>query len=161
MVPNRHPECVYGSRSNLMLRRFIALCALVALSSQVACYNTYNITLDELSKAQEGGGTNAVTMKTSENEEIVVTENSKIGVTDKQGTFHAVSPFNFTLTAGQLVAPDEDKILAREQIETGNVKQISSTKTALVVAVGVLAAAGLGAFVVLTAPEKKGFGASQ
>jgi hypothetical protein len=70
-----------------------------------------------------------------------------------------VSPFNFTLTAGQLVAPDEDKILAREQIETGNVKQISRVKTSLIVTAGVLAAAGLGVFVVLTAPEKKGFGA--
>jgi len=143
----------------IMLRRFTASCALVALSSQAACYNTYNVSLDELGRAQEGGITSAVSMKTSEGQDIVVTENSKIGVTDKQGTYHPVSPFNFTLTAGQLVAPDEDKILAREQIETGNVKQISRVKTSLIVTAGVLAAAGLGVFVVLTAPEKKGFGA--
>lgn len=140
-----------------MLRQGLATVAAVALATQAGCYNTYNISLEELGKAQEGGSANAVTVTTSETEQIVVTENSKIGVTDKDGTYHAISPFNFTMTPNQLVAPDEGEILTRDQIETGNVKQISGTKTALLVAAGVLAAAGLGVYVVLSAPKDKGF----
>lgn len=132
--------------------------AALGLLTQTSCYNTYNITLDELAKVSEGGTNNAVPVTTSEQEQIVVTENSKIGVTDKTGDYHAISPFNFTLTASQLVAPDEGEILAREQIETGNVKQISGTKTALLVAAGLAAVVGMGVFVIVTAPKDEGFG---
>lgn len=141
-----------------MLRQALATVAVLGLATQVGCYNTYNISLDELAKVQEGGGANAVTVKTSESEEIVVSENSKIGVTDKTGNYFPISPFNFTMTPNQLVAPDEGEILARDQIETGNVKQISGVKTALVVAAGLAAAVGLGVYVVVTAPKDEGFG---
>jgi hypothetical protein len=140
-----------------MLRQGLATVAALALATQAGCYNTYNITLEELGKVQEGGSANAVSVTTAESEQIVVTENSKIGVTDKSGEYHAISPFNFTMTQNQLVAPDEDEILTRDQIETGNVKQISGTKTALLVAAGLAAAAGLGVFVILSAPKDKGF----
>jgi hypothetical protein len=95
---------------------------------------------------------------TGSGEKVVVSENSKIGVTDKSGTYHAVSPFNFTLTRAQLVAPDEDLLLTRDEIDTGNVKLVSGTKTALLVAAGVAVLAGVGIFVAVTAPEKEGFG---
>lgn len=140
-----------------MLRQGLAAVAALALATQAGCYNTYNISLDELGKVAEGGTTNAVTVTTAESEQVVVTENSKIGVTDKTGEYHAISPFNFTMTPNQLVAPDENEILTRDQIETGNVKQISGTKTALLVAAGLAAAAGLGVYVVLSAPKDKGF----
>lgn len=140
-----------------MLRQGLATVAALALATQAGCYNTYNISLDELGKVAEGGTTNAVTVTTGESEQIVVTENSKIGVTDKTGEYHAISPFNFTMTPNQLVAPDENEILTRDQIETGNVKQISGTKTALLVAAGLGAAAALGIYVVLSAPKDKGF----
>ena len=141
-----------------MMRQVSATIAAVALLTQAGCYNTYNITLDELARVQEGGTANAVPVETAEKEKIVVTENSKIGVTDKSGSFHAISPFNFTMTPNQLVAPDEGEILMRDQIETGNVKQISGTKTALVVAAGFAAVVGLGAYVIISAPSKKSFG---
>lgn len=140
-----------------MLRQAMATVAVLGLATQVGCYNTYNITLDELAKVQEGGTNNAVTVKTSEAEEIVVTENSKIGVTAKNGTYYPISPFNFTMTPNQLVAPDEGEILARDQIETGNVKQISGMKTTLLVVAGFAAAVGLGVYVVVTAPKDQGF----
>lgn len=131
---------------------------LVAVTTQLGCYNTYNVTLDELGKAQEGGTNAAVKVETESGEDVVITENSRIGVTDKSGTYRQISPFNFTLTPGQLVAPDEDLLIARSDIESGNVKVISGTKTTLVVAAGFLAVLGAGLAVALTAEPRKEFG---
>lgn len=141
-----------------MARKALAAVAALALVAQTGCYNTYNVTLDELAKAQEGGSINAVEVQTGNGEKVVISENSKIGVTDKAGVYHAVSPFNFTLTRAQLVAPDEDLLLTRDEIDTGNVKLVSGTKTALIVAAGVAVLAGVGVFVAVTAPERKEFG---
>lgn len=141
-----------------MARKALAAVTALALVAQTGCYNTYNVTLEELSKAQEGGSNNAVEVQTSDGEKVVISENSKIGVTDTAGDYHAVSPFNFTLTRAQLVAPDEDLLLTRDEIDTGNVKLVSGTKTALVVAAGVAVLAGVGIFVAVSAPERKEFG---
>lgn len=141
-----------------MARKALAAVAALALVAQSGCYNTYNVTLEELSKAQEGGSNNAVEVQTDNGEKVVISENSRIGVTDKGGAYHAVSPFNFTLTRAQLVAPDEDLLLTRDEIDTGNVKLISGTKTALIVAAGVAVLAGVGIFVAVTAEDRKEFG---
>jgi hypothetical protein len=141
-----------------MMRKMLVMLVAMTLAGPLGCYNTYNITLDELGKAQEGGDSNAIKVKTEEGEEVVVTENTKLGVTDSGGTYHAVSPFNFTLTRGQLVAPDEDLLLGRDQIETGNVKVVSGTKTALLVAGGVAAIVAGALFITLTAEDRKEFG---
>lgn len=142
-----------------MLRKLLATTvALGLLGLQIGCYNTYSVSLEELEKVQEGGQTSAVPLKTAEGEEAVVTENTKIGVTSTDGAYYPISPFNFTLTRGQLVAPDEDTLLARDQIATGNVKLVSGTKTALLVAAGVAAIVGAGLAITLTAEEPQEFG---
>lgn len=141
-----------------MVRKLFSLLLAVGLTAQIGCYNTYNVSLDELAKAQEGGGAGTVKIATEEGEEVVVTQNTKLGITDASGEYLSISPFNFTLTAGQLVAPDEDLLIGREAIQTGNVKVVSGTKTALLIAVGLGVVVG-GAFVViLGAEEEKGFG---
>ncbi len=141
-----------------MFRKALATLLAASMMISFGCYNTYNVTLDELSKATEGGTSGAVKLATQGGEDVLVTENTKIGVTDSEGKYHAVSPFNFTLTRGQLVAPDEDLLLNRSDIATGNVKLVSGGKTAGLVISGVVALVGLGLAVALTAPEKKGFG---
>lgn len=141
-----------------MARKALAAVTALALVAQTGCYNTYNVTLEELAKAQEGGNNNAVEVVTDGGEKIVVSENSKIGVTGKDGEFYSVSAFNFTLTRAQLVAPDEDLLLTRDAIDTGNVKLVSGTKTTLLVAAGVAALVGVGIFIAVSAPDKKGFG---
>ena len=138
-----------------MLRKLLAI---VTATSMVACYNTYNISLEEMAKAQEGGVASAVEVKTDDGELVVISENSKMGVTSNTGEYFAVSPFNFTLTRGQLIAPDEDLLLGRGQIETGNIKQVSGGKTVAIVLIGLAGVVGGAAFVLLTAEEKKGFG---
>lgn len=135
----------------------MAMGALLLLG-QLGCYNTYNISWDELSKVQEGSENSAVKVKTAEGPEIDVTANSKIGVTDKGGKYHQISPFNFTLTRGQLVAPDEDLLLLKSEIDTGNVKQVSGTKTALLVVAGVAVLAAGVIYVASTAEEADTFG---
>ena len=141
-----------------MLSKCTAVLMTVFMVAQVGCYNTYNLSLEELGKAQEGGTAEAGKVKAVTGEEIVVTRNTKIGVTDRNGAYLPVSPFNFTLSRNQLIAPDEDLLIAVPNIETGNVKQISGGKTALLVAGGVLAIVGAAAWVTLTAEEEKGFG---
>ena len=142
-----------------MLRKLIAI-SLVSLVTQIGCYNTYNVALDELAKAQEGGRNAAVKVKTEDGQNIVVTENTKIGVTDKSGVYHPVSPFNFTMSQNQLIAPDEDFLISKGEIASGNVKLVSGTKTALVVLSGFAAVIGGALYVTLTAEEEKGFGSN-
>lgn len=140
-----------------MYRVAAILCAL-SMALQVGCYNTYNVNLDELAKAQEGGERNAVEMKTEDGEVIVVSPSSKLGVTTKDGGYHAISPFNFTLTRAQLVAPDEDLLLGKSQISTGNIKQVSGMKTTLLVTGAALVLVGAAAAIALTAEPRKEFG---
>ena len=131
---------------------------MIAMLTQVGCYNTYNLNMDELGKLTEGGTNAAVQVTTEDGQQIVVTENTKIGITMADGNFRAISPFNFTMTSGQLIAPDEDLLEDRASIKTGNVKQVSGSKTALVVLTGLAAVVGGALYVTLTAEEDKGFG---
>ena len=116
------------------------------------------MSLKELGKAQEGGQAAAVQLATADGERVAVSKNTKIGVINKDGTLEPISPFNFTLGSQQLIAPDEDLLIGRSQIESGYVKQVSLTKTMLLVAAGLGAIVGGGLYIMLTAEEEKGFG---
>ena len=140
-----------------MCRKIITV-ALVAMVCQLGCYNTHRVSLKELSKAQEGGQAAAVQLATTDGEKVAVSKNTKIGVIEKDGTLKPISPFNFTLSSQQLIAPDEDLLVGRSQIETGYVKQVSLTKTMLLVAAGLGAIVGGGLYIMLTAEDEKGFG---
>ncbi len=141
-----------------MLRKLLASALALIFSVQFGCYNTYNVSLDEMAKVQEGGTSNTVELTTDEGEAVVVSENTKVGVTTTGGVYHAVSPFNFTLTGAQMVAPDEDLLLGRDEIATGNVRLVSGSKTGLLVAGGVAVLVGAVLFIALTAEPEKGFG---
>ncbi len=141
-----------------MVRKLFSVLLAVGLTAQLGCYNTYNVTLDELGKAQEGGSAGTVKITTEAGEDVVVTQNTKLGITDTSGRYLSISPFNFTLTAGQLVAPDEDLLIGRDAIQTGNVKVVSGTKTGLMIAAGLAVVVGGALTVILTAEEEKGFG---
>ena len=140
-----------------MMRRLLAL-MLAVMFCQYGCYNTYNVPIKELAKAQEGGEAAAVEVKAATGEVIAVSKNTKIGVRDKNGGLLPISPFNFTLGRAQLIAPDEDLLISRSAIQSGYVKQVSTGKTVLLVVLGLGAIIGGGLFVALTAEEEKGFG---
>ena len=141
-----------------MVRKLFSVLLAVGMTAQFGCYNTYNVTLEELAKAQEGGSAGTVKITTEEGEEVVVTQNTKLGITNTGGQYQSISPFNFTLTAGQLVAPDEDLLIGRDAIQTGNVKVVSGTKTGLMIAAGLAVVVGGALTVILTAEDEKGFG---
>ena len=90
--------------------------------------------------------------------EVTVSENTRIGVRYNSGYTQAISPFNFTLTSKQLIAPDQDLMVNRAEIQTGLVKEVSRGKTtALVSGVFAVLVGGI-LFITLSAEEKKGFG---
>ncbi len=140
------------------MRKFVAFISAALLATQFACYNTYNVSLEELARAQEGGESSQVEITTTSGERVIVTENTKLGVTDNAGKYHSISPFNFTMTSGQLVAPDEDLLMSRDSISTGKVKQVSGLRTGLLVAAGVTALVGAMVAITLTADEESAFG---
>ena len=130
------------------------LCIISVL--QVGCYNTYRIELKELKNIQESDGASFKAIKTAKGQSITVTENSRVGVVDQNKKYYAISPFNFTLSDLQLVAPDEDLILSRGQIKSANVKQINPTKTTMLI-LGALAVIGGGVvFALVNKPECEG-----
>ena len=72
-------------------------------------------------------------MKTEKDAEVVVSENSRIGVLYNDGRYQSISPFNFTLTSKQLIAPDQDLMVNRSDLKTGQVKEVSKGKTTALV----------------------------
>ena len=125
---------------------------------QLGCYNVHNVSLDEFSKAQEGGLSGVVSMKTEKEAEVVVSENSRIGVLYNDGRYQSISPFNFTLTSKQLIAPDQDLMVNRSDLKTGQVKEVSKGKTTALVSSALAVLVGGILFITLSAEEKKGFG---
>ena len=140
-----------------MMRRLLAF-VLAVMFCQYGCYNTYNVPISELAKAQEGGEAAAVEFETEAGDVIAVSKNTKIGVLDENGELLPISPFNFTLGRAQLIAPDEDLLISRNAIQSGYVKQVSTGKTVLLVVLGLGAIIGGGLFVALTAEPEKAFG---
>lgn len=120
---------------------------------QFGCYNTYTVNMDELKKVQESDGATFKVIETEDGQQVTITENSRVGVIDNSGQYYPISPFNFTLSELQLVAPDEDLLLPRPAIETANIKLIDPTNTSLLVGGTVL---GLVAamVVVFLSPDK-------
>ena len=134
------------------------LTALICIISmlQVGCYNTYRIELNELKSIQESDGASFKKIKTAKGQEITITENSRVGVIDQNKKYHAISPFNFTLSDLQLVAPDDDLLLARPQIKSANIKQINPTRTTILI-LSTLAIIGGGVvFAIVNKPECEG-----
>jgi hypothetical protein len=127
----------------MRVRPLSALVSLIA-AMQLGCYNTYTVSMDELKKVQESDGAAFKSIETESGLQVTITENSRVGVKTVDGVYHPISPFNFTLSELQLVAPDEDLLLARPQIEEANIKLIDpTTTTALVGGVAVALIGGL------------------
>ena len=123
---------------------------------QVGCYNTYTVSLDELRNIQESDGESFKSINTTEGGQLTVTENSRVGIVDNTGSYRPISPFNFTIGNTQLVAPDDDLLIATAQIQEANIKIIDPTNTLLVVGGSLLAVVGAAAAMILLAPDCEG-----
>ena len=141
------------------LKRIFASMTLVSfLVLQTGCYNVHTVSLEEFGKAQEGGGTALVSMKTESGQELVVSENSRIGLVTSEGKYLPISPFNFTMTSQQIIAPDQDLMLQRSLVQTAQIKEISTEKTTAVVGTALAILVGGILFITLSAEEEKAFG---
>lgn len=147
----------------MRMKRFFSLVTLVGfLTLQTGCYNIHNVTLDNFAQAQvadeEGLAILKVETETGEEKEVTISENSRIGVVTNDGKYTAIAPFNFTLTASKLIAPDQDLLLERADIKTAQVKEVSTGKTTAVVSTAMVILVGGLLFITLSAEEEKGFG---
>ena len=143
----------------VQIKRFLSLVTLVCfLALQIGCYNVHNVSLDEFGHAQNPDENGLATLKTEDEQEIVVSENSRIGVVTTDGKYTAIAPFNFTLTASKLIAPDQDLLLERSDVSAAQVKEVSTGKTTAVVSTALAVLVGGLLFITLSAEEEKGFG---
>lgn len=129
---------------------------IMTLIFQTGCYNTYSVSMDEFRKIQEADGASFKKIQTEDGLEITVTENSRVGVTDVNGQYYSVSPFNFTLNNMQLVAPDDDILMPTKAIEQTNIKLVNPTDTALLIGGVALALVGTALGVILATPDCTG-----
>ena len=128
------------------LRLVAGLVALTAV--QTACYNRYNISTDELTNLDSSHIARSVVVKDNAGMDIAVSATTPIKVQTAASEF-SVSPFNFALTESQLVAPDYDLLLSREDVTGAVVSEFNPAKTWSLAAGGLLAA--VGAFVLIGA----------
>ena len=129
---------------------------ILTLIFQTGCYNTYSVSMDEFKKIQEADGAEFKLIKTEDGQEITITENSRVGVSDINGRYYPISPFNFTINNTQLVAPDEDLLLQTKAIEDTNVKLVDPTNTALLIGSVAVVLIGAAVGVSLATPECTG-----
>jgi len=127
---------------NRTITRWITPLVLLCFSALTAgCYNKYTITTDELEKLSSGNIAETVTVETDSGP-VEVRATTPIEVVTNDGRRHAVTPFNFALSSQQLVAPDYDLLLARDQVENARVSEFNKGATIGVIVGSVLAAAG-------------------
>ena len=108
------------------LRLIAGLVALTAV--QTACYNRYNISTDELTNLDSSHIARSVVVKDNAGMDIAVSATTPIKVQTAASEF-SVSPFNFALTESQLVAPDYDLLLSREDVTGAVVSEFNPAKT--------------------------------
>jgi hypothetical protein len=120
---------------------------------QLACYSKYSITTAELARLESGNMAEVVTVQ-SANGPVDILATTPIEVVARSGTY-SVTPFNFTLTDTQLVAPDYDLLLRRQDIEGANVSEFRKGRTIGLIVGSILAAGGAFALISILAGDEE------
>jgi agmatine/peptidylarginine deiminase len=126
--------------------RLAAALALLG-AAHLGCYNRYSVPVSELDRLESGNIAEFVDVETDEGP-VTVRATTPIEVQTNDGRRFNVSPFNFALTEQQLVAPDYDLLVSRNDLAGARVSQFSKGRT-IGLAVGSVLAAG-GAFVAIS-----------
>ncbi len=137
-----------------MSKRFVgSLCIFFFLSA--ACYNTYHISRDQLSLLQSAEDGQRRTVRTVDEDDVLVEDATRLAVRSKGGRRYPLTPFNFTLTETQLVASDRDTLVSLGELrEDAEVQHLSTWRTVGLISLGVAAATGLILGLVFTSGEK-------
>ncbi len=112
----------------------LALCVF-----QLACYNKYTITPEQLESLSSENIAEYVVIDSDEGP-ITVRASTPVQVQTDDGNL-SITPFNFSLGSEQLVAPDYDLLLRRSDINGARVSEYSKGRT-IALAVGSIVAAG-------------------
>ena len=110
-----------------MKRLFVAATLLCFV--QLACYNSYTISKEELGQLGSGQERENVTIKSVDGESDQISPETPLEVQVAGGTSYRITPFNFLLSETQLVSPDYDLLLDARTVEAAEVRQISYGKT--------------------------------
>jgi len=138
------------------MKKLVAL--LVALSfASFACYNTYHVSIDHMKSLQAAEGGENKVVETQESQNVEVKSGTRLFVRDTSGKKYMITPYNFKMTASQLVASDRDYIFMLDQLNgggEGEIELLSTPKTVLLIAGGAALVAGLIVVTVVTAGQK-------
>ena len=127
----------------------VALCFV-----QLACYNSYRVSNEELQNLTSSHIALSVSLDTDEGP-VEVRATTPIEVVTASGEKHNVSPFNFTFDENGLIAPDYDLFLTRDQVDGGRVFQFAKGRTVGLIVGSILAAGGTFAAVSLLADDEQ------
>jgi len=124
------------------MKRIVAVTLILSLSA-MGCYSTYQIPRDELARLQSSEE-NTATVKDVDGDDVLVKHDTRLFVRSKGGKRYPITPFNFKMTASQVVASDHDYILDISGLEEeGEVDHVSIWKTALLGTLGGLVLSGI------------------
>lgn len=129
---------------NAALTRLVAGIVIVAFAN-LACYNSFRISTDELERLSSRYIDESATVQGTrggQTQEVEVRATSPITLRTEGGERHSITPFNFSMTDNQFIAPDYDLLLQRDSIAHADVAEFAPLKTGLLISGIVIAAVG-------------------
>lgn len=125
---------------NQKLLRIVAVLSVLCFT-QLACYNNYRISNDELQNLTSRHIAPSVELETSEGP-VEVRATTPIELVTTNGEKYTVSPFNFTFDENGLVAPDYDLLLMPDEVDGARVFEFAKGRTIGLIIGSVLIAGG-------------------
>ena len=110
----------------------------------LACYNTYTISKEELGKLGSGQEQVRASVVSVDGDEVQIAPETPMEVRVADGSRYRVTPYNFLLSESQLVAPDYDLLLPADAVTSAQVREMSYWKTFGLV--GIIAVGVVGGF---------------
>ena len=133
------------------VRRFVASAMTLVLAvAATGCYNTYSFEREEFAKLQSPSMSETVVQSVG-GSAVSVGPQTAVYVRSVGGRRYQVTPFNFKLTASQLVASDRDTLLMVNELKNYEIDHLSTWKTALLLTGAAGAVAGIIVGVIVSA----------
>jgi hypothetical protein len=137
------------TNKGLRLISVMAMWAFIAAMTG-GCFNTYRVSADEYRKLQTSAEVPR-TIKSKSGTDVLVEETTNTYVRSVGGRRYPITPFNFKMTASQLVASDRDTLLSLGEIAEFEVDHLSTPLTVGIISAAVVLAGGLITYTILEA----------
>lgn len=136
------------------MEEFRKLQSVAAISDDGQLQEKYKDNQDEFAKLLNRGENDVVVVQGVKNEKVGVGRDTRLFVRSDGGRRYLLTPFNFSMVSSQLVASDRDTLLPLSTVKAYEVDLLSTGKTVVMVAAGVLGAAGFILAIVSSAGNK-------